>query len=199
MFVSYKWLQDYVDLSGISATELADKITLSGIEVEGVEKKSEGLKGVVIGHVLECEKHPDADKLNKCLVDIGQEEPVQIICGAPNVGKGQKVAVATVGAVLPGNFKIKKAKLRGEQSNGMICSLQELGIESKVVAKEYSVGIFNFPQDAKVGEDALEALGLDDEILELSITPNRSDALSMLGVAYEVAAILGRDVKWPVR
>ena len=127
MFVSYKWLQDYVDLSGINATELADKITKSGIEVEGVEKKSEGLKGVVIGHVLECEKHPDADKLNKCLVDIGAEEPVQIICGAPNVGKGQKVAVATVGAVLPGNFKIKKAKLRGEVSNGMICSLQELG------------------------------------------------------------------------
>lgn len=197
MFVSYKWLQDYVDLSGVSAAELADKITKSGIEVEGVEKKSEGLKGVVIGHVLECEKHPDADKLNKCLVDIGAEEPVQIICGAPNVGKGQKVAVATVGAVLPGNFKIKKAKLRGEVSNGMICSLQELGIESKLVAKEYSVGIFNFPQDAIVGEDALAALGLDDEVLELSLTPNRSDALSMLGVAYEVAAILGRDVKWP--
>ncbi|MCQ6273459.1 phenylalanine--tRNA ligase subunit beta [Bacillus sp. V3B] len=197
MFVSYKWLQDYVDLSGISAAELADKITKSGIEVEGVEKKSEGLKGVVIGHVLECEKHPDADKLNKCLVDIGAEEPVQIICGASNVGKGQKVAVATVGAVLPGNFKIKKAKLRGEVSNGMICSLQELGIESKLVAKEYSVGIFNFPQEATVGEDALVALGLDDEILELSLTPNRSDALSMLGVAYEVAAILGRDVKWP--
>jgi phenylalanyl-tRNA synthetase beta chain len=197
MFVSYKWLQDYVDLSGISATELADKITKSGIEVEGVEKKSEGLKGVVIGHVLECERHPNADKLNKCLVDIGAEEPVQIICGAPNVGKGQKVAVATVGAVLPGNFKIKKAKLRGEESNGMICSLQELGVESKLVAKEYSVGIFNFPQDAKVGEDALTALELDDEILELSITPNRADALSMLGVAYEVAAILGREVKWP--
>ncbi|MBB6445661.1 phenylalanine--tRNA ligase subunit beta [Bacillus benzoevorans] len=198
MFVSYKWLQDYVDLSGMSCSELAEKITKSGIEVEGVEKKSEGLKGVVIGHVLECEKHPDADKLNKCLVDIGAEEPVQIICGAPNVGKGQKVAVATVGAVLPNNFKIKKAKLRGEVSNGMICSLQELGIESKLVAKEYSVGIFNFPQDAKVGEDALEALALDDEILELSLTPNRSDALSMLGVAYEVAAILGREVKWPV-
>lgn len=197
MFVSYKWLQEYVDLSGISATELAEKITKSGIEVEGVEKKSEGLKGVVIGHVLEREQHPNADKLSKCLVDIGAEEPVQIICGAPNVGKGQKVAVATVGAVLPDNFKIKKAKLRGEESHGMICSLQELGIESKLVAKEYSVGIFNFPQDAEVGKDALEALGLDDEILELSITPNRSDALSMLGVAYEVAAILGREVKWP--
>ena len=198
MFVSYKWLQDYVDLSGINASELADKITKSGIEVEGVEKKSEGLKGVVIGHVLECEQHPNADKLNKCLVDTGGEAPVQIICGAPNVGKGQKVAVATVGAVLPGNFKIKKAKLRGEESNGMICSLQELGFESKLVAKEYSTGIFNFPQDASVGEDALAALGMDDEILELSITPNRADALSMIGVAYEVGAILGREVKWPL-
>ncbi|RFU65944.1 phenylalanine--tRNA ligase subunit beta [Peribacillus glennii] len=197
MFVSYKWLQDYVDLSGVTADELAERITKSGIEVEGVEKKSEGIKGVVIGHVLEREQHPNADKLNKCLVDIGQDNPVQIICGAPNVDKGQKVAVATVGAVLPGNFKIKKAKLRGEESNGMICSLQELGIEAKLVAKEFSTGIFVFPNDAKVGEDALEYLGLDDEVLELGLTPNRADCLSMLGVAYEVAAILGRDVKWP--
>ncbi|WP_026693708.1 phenylalanine--tRNA ligase subunit beta [Peribacillus kribbensis] len=197
MLVSYKWLQEYVDLSGISPEELAEKITKSGIEVEGVEKKSEGLKGVVIGHVLEKEKHPEADKLNKCLVDLGQENPVQIICGAPNVDKGQKVAVATVGAVLPGNFKIKKAKLRGEESNGMICSLQELGIEPKVVAKDYSSGIFVFPSDVEVGQDALAVLGLDDAILELGLTPNRADAMSMLGVAYEVAAILGREVKWP--
>ncbi|MDQ0220115.1 phenylalanine--tRNA ligase subunit beta [Peribacillus cavernae] len=197
MFVSYKWLQDYVDLSGIPADELAEKITKSGIEVEGVEKKSEGLKGVVIGRVLEREQHPNADKLNICQVDIGQEHPVQIICGAPNVAQGQKVAVATVGAVLPGNFKIKKAKLRGEESNGMICSLQELGIEAKLVAKEFSTGIYVFPDDAKVGEDALEYLGLADEILELGLTPNRADCLSMLGVAYEVGAILGREVKWP--
>ncbi|WP_409289696.1 phenylalanine--tRNA ligase subunit beta [Peribacillus sp. SCS-37] len=197
MFVSYKWLQDYVDLSGISPEELAEKITKSGIEVEGVEKKSEGLKGVVIGHVVEKEKHPQADKLNKCQVDLGGDQPVQIICGAPNVDKGQKVAVATVGAVLPGNFKIKKAKLRGEESNGMICSLQELGIEPKVVAKDYSTGIFVFPADAEVGEDALSQLGLDDSILELGLTPNRADAMSMLGVAYEVGAILGREVKWP--
>ncbi|WP_110927167.1 phenylalanine--tRNA ligase subunit beta [Bacillus massiliglaciei] len=197
MFVSYKWLQEYVDLSGITAAELADKITKSGIEVEGVEKKSEGLKGVVIGYVMEREQHPNADKLNKCLVDIGAEEPVQIICGAPNVDKGQKVAVATVGAVLPGNFKIKKAKLRGEESHGMICSLQELGIESKLIAKEYSSGIFVFPNEVEAGEDALMALGLDDEILELGLTPNRSDAMSMIGVAYEVAAILNREVKWP--
>ncbi|MFC4321023.1 phenylalanine--tRNA ligase subunit beta [Litchfieldia salsa] len=197
MFVSYKWLSEYVDLTGVSANELADLITKSGIEVEGVEVLGDGIKNVVVGHVLECEQHPDADKLNKCLVDVGDEEPVQIICGAANVGKGQKVVVAKVGAVLPGNFKIKKAKLRGQESHGMICSLQELGIESKLVSKEYSEGIFVFPTEVKPGDDALQQLNLDDEVLELSITPNRADALSMIGVAYEVAAILGREVKLP--
>ncbi|MBU8730486.1 phenylalanine--tRNA ligase subunit beta [Cytobacillus oceanisediminis] len=197
MFVSYKWLQEYVDLSGVTPAELAEKITKSGIEVEGVEVLNEGIKGVVVGHVLEREQHPNADKLNKCLVDTGAGEPVQIICGAPNVDKGQKVAVATVGAVLPGNFKIKRAKLRGEESNGMICSLQELGIESKLIAKEYAEGIYVFPNDTEVGQDALEQLNRDDQILELGLTPNRSDCLSMLGVAYEVAAILGRGVKLP--
>ncbi|KKB43354.1 phenylalanine--tRNA ligase subunit beta [Bacillus thermotolerans] len=197
MFVSYKWLSEYVNLGGMPAKELAEKITRSGIEVEGIEVLGEGVKGVVIGHVLEKEKHLNADKLNVCQVDIGEEEPVQIICGAPNVDKDQKVAVAKVGAVLPGNFKIKKAKLRGEASNGMICSLQELGIESKLVAKEYAEGIFVFPNDVTPGEDALAQLNLDDEVLELGLTPNRSDALSMLGVAYEVAAILDTDVKLP--
>lgn len=197
MFVSYKWLAEYVDLSGITPDELAEKITRSGIEVEGVDVLNEGMKGVVIGHVVEKEQHPDADKLNKCQVDLGDGELVQIICGAKNVDKGQKVAVATVGAVLPGNFKIKKAKLRGEVSNGMICSLQELGIESKLVAKEYSEGIFVFPSDVEVGKDALAKLNLDDAVLELGLTPNRSDALSMLGVAHEVAAILSREVKYP--
>ncbi|MEH6995267.1 phenylalanine--tRNA ligase subunit beta [Neobacillus drentensis] len=197
MFVSYKWLQDYVDLSGVSADELAEKITKGGIEVEGVEVLNEGITGVVVGHVVERVQHPNADKLSKCQVDIGQGEPVQIICGAPNVAQGQKVAVATVGAVLPGNFKIKKAKLRGEESNGMICSLTELGMEAKIVPKEYTEGIFVFPQDAEVGTDALALLNRDDEVLELGLTPNRSDCLSMLGVAYEVAAILGREVKLP--
>jgi phenylalanyl-tRNA synthetase beta chain len=197
MFVSYKWLQDYVDLTGVTAKELAEKITKSGIEVEGVDVLNEGIKGVVVGHVVERVQHPNADKLSKCQVDIGQGEPVQIICGAPNVAQGQKVAVATVGAVLPGNFKIKRAKLRGEESNGMICSLTELGMEAKIVPKEYSEGIFVFPQDAEVGTDALALLNRNDEVLELGLTPNRSDCLSMLGVAYEVAAILGRDVKLP--
>lgn len=197
MLVSYKWLQEYVDVTGVSAEELAEKITKSGIEVEGVDTLNEGMSGVVVGHVLECEKHPNAEKLNKTLVDLGQGEPVQIICGAPNVAQGQKVAVATVGAVLPGNFKIKKAKLRGEESNGMICSLQELGIEAKLVAKEFSEGIFVFPEDTEVGQDALAVLGRADQVLELGLTPNRADCLSMLGVAYEVGAILNKEVKLP--
>ena len=197
MFVSYKWLAEYVDLSGVTPDELAEKITRSGIEVEGVDVLNEGMKGIVIGHVVEKEPHPDADKLNKCQVDLGNDEIVQIICGAKNVDKGQKVAVATVGAVLPGNFKIKKAKLRGEVSHGMICSLQELGFEAKLVAKEYSEGIFVFPSDTEVGVDALQQLNRDDAVLELGLTPNRADALSMLGVAHEVAAILNRDVKYP--
>ncbi|MBO0992257.1 phenylalanine--tRNA ligase subunit beta [Bacillus sp. SD088] len=197
MLVSYKWLQEYVDLAGVSATELAEKITRSGIEVDGVEQKSAGVKNVVVGHVLECEKHPEADKLNKCTVDVGEEEPVQIICGAPNVAKGQKVAVAKVGAVLPGNFKIKKAKLRGEVSNGMICSLQELGIEGKLVSKDFAEGIFVFSDEVEVGADALALLNLDDKVLELDLTPNRADALSMLGVAYETAAILAREIALP--
>ncbi|CAG9611478.1 Phenylalanine--tRNA ligase beta subunit [Bacillus rhizoplanae] len=197
MFVSYRWLQEYVDIKDVTAQELADKITKSGIEVEGVEVLNKGVKGVVVGHVLECEKHPEADKLSKCLIDIGEEEPVQIICGAPNIAKGLKVPVAKVGAVLPGNFKIKKAKLRGEASHGMVCSLQELGIDGKLVAKDYAEGIFIFSSDVEVGADALEILNLHDEVLELGLTPNRADCLNMLGVAYEVAAIYGREVKLP--
>lgn len=197
MLVSYKWLQDYVDISDISAEDLAEKITRTGIEVEGVDHLGEGIKNVVVGHVLECNQHPDADKLNICQVDVGEEEPKQIICGAPNVAAGQKVVVAKVGAVLPGNFKIKKAKLRGELSEGMICSLQELGIDSKLVAKEYAEGIFVFPTDVEAGADALEQLNLDDRVLELGLTPNRADCLSMMGVAYEVAAVLDREVKLP--
>ncbi|WP_456273808.1 phenylalanine--tRNA ligase subunit beta [Bacillus sp. AK031] len=197
MFVSYKWLQDYVDLSGVAPEELAEKITRSGIEVEGVEVIGKEIKNVVVGHVLECEPHPDADKLNVCQVDVGEDEPVQIICGAPNVAKGQKVPAAKVGAVLPGNFKIKKAKLRGQASHGMICSLQELGVEGKLVPKEHAEGIYVFSQDAEVGTDAVAELNLDDAILELGLTPNRADCLSMLGVAYEVAAILGQSVKKP--
>ena len=196
MLVSTKWLKEYVNIEGIPAKELAEKITRSGIEVDAVIDRSQGMTNVVVGHVLDCVQHPDADKLRICQVDVGSET-TQIICGAPNVAKGQKVIVARPGAVLPGNFKIKKAKLRGEESHGMICSLQELAIEGKLVPKEYAEGIYVLPEDAVVGSDALAILGLDDTVFEFDLTPNRSDALSMIGVAYEVGAILSEVVSLP--
>lgn len=196
MLISYNWLKEYVNIE-ISPSELADKITKSGIEVEMVESLNKGISGVVVGYVQECIQHPNADKLRVCKVDIGQDEVSQIVCGAPNVAQGQKVAVAVPGAVLPGNFKIKKAKLRGEESLGMICSLQELGVDTKLVPKEYATGIFVMPSDAEPGSDALEYLNLNDHVLELGLTPNRADCLNVLGVAYEVAAILEQDVKLP--
>ncbi|WP_062355286.1 phenylalanine--tRNA ligase subunit beta [Bacillus kwashiorkori] len=197
MLVSYKWLQSFVDLTNVTPEELAEKITRTGIEVEGIEQKSKQVQNLVVGHVLECEQHPNAEKLNKCLVDIGEEEPVQIICGAPNVAAGQKVIVAKPGARLPGNLKIKRAKLRGEVSNGMICSLQEIGIEGKVVPKEFTDGIYVLPEDSEVGSDAISLLNLDDAVLELGLTPNRADCMSMIGVAYETSAILSRPVQLP--
>lgn len=196
MLVSLNWLKQYVDIDGITAEQLAEKITKSGIEVDGLERFAAPSTNVVVGYVESCEKHPDADKLNVCQVNTG-EETLQIICGAPNVKQGQKVAVAKPGAVLPGNFKIKKVKLRGIESNGMICSLQELGIDEKYVPKESADGIYVFQEDVVVGEDVTSLLNLDDYILELDLTPNRSDALSMLGMAYEVAAILDIPVKLP--
>ncbi|MGE7918517.1 phenylalanine--tRNA ligase subunit beta [Viridibacillus sp. NPDC093762] len=196
MLVSLKWLEQYVDLQGLEPAVLAEKITRSGIEVDGVANLAEGMKKLMVGEVKEKVKHPEADKLNICQVDFGEEELSQIVCGAPNVAVGQKVIVARPGAHLPGG-KIKKAKLRGEVSNGMICSLQELGIEGKLVPKAYSEGIFVLPAETPVGADPLEVLGLYDTVLELGLTPNRSDAMSMLGVAYEVGAILSEDVKLP--
>jgi len=197
VLISYKWLKEYVNIDDLTAEQVAEKLTRSGVEVDGVTALNEGISKLVVGKVLSCEKHPEADKLKICQVDVGEELPVQIVCGAKNVGEGQFVAVAKVGARLPGGMKIKRAKLRGEKSEGMICSLQELGLDAKTVPKKYSEGIFQFPQEMTIGEDALVPLGLDDTVLELDLTPNRADCLSMLGVAYEVAAILDREVYIP--
>ncbi|QHS22963.1 phenylalanine--tRNA ligase subunit beta [Virgibacillus sp. MSP4-1] len=196
MLLSLNWLKHYVDLDDISPDDLAEKITKGGIEVDGVEKLGEGLKNIVVGYVKSCEQHPNADKLNVCQVDVGEEE-LQIICGAPNVAAGQKVVVAKPGARLPGGMKIKKTKLRGEVSNGMICSLQELGVEQKFVQKEFEDGIFVLPKDTEVGSNAVDLLNLNDTILDLDITPNRADSFSMIGMAYEVAAILDKDLHLP--
>lgn len=196
MLVSINWLRNYVDIGSITPEELAEKITKSGIEVDGIEYIAEKSTNIVVGHVDSCEQHPNADKLNLCQVDTG-EEKLQIICGAPNIAQGQKVAVAKPGAVLPGNFKIKKVKLRGIESNGMICSLQELGIDEKYVPKDISEGIFVFPDEVIVGESVESLLNLNDAVLEFDLTPNRADALSMIGVAYEVAAILDENIELP--
>jgi phenylalanyl-tRNA synthetase beta chain len=197
MRVSYHWLSQYVDLSGVTAEQLAESLTRAGIEVEEVHALGDQLKNMVIGYVRECKPHPAADKLSLCQVDLGEGEPVQIVCGAKNVKAGQKVPVAKVGAVLPGGVKIKKAKLRGEVSEGMICSAKELGIDDRLQTEDQKAGIMVLPDDAPLGEDAISYLGLNDYILELSVTPNRSDCLSLLGVAYEVAAVLDRDLYLP--
>lgn len=196
MFVSLNWLRNYVDLGHLSPEELAEKITKSGIEVDGIEYIAEENNDVVIGYVDSCEKHPNADKLSLCNVDVG-EEKLQIICGAPNIAQGQKVAVAKPGAVLPGNVKIKQTKLRGVQSNGMICSLKELGLKEKYLPKGFSDGIVVLPEDVLIGESVRPILNLDDVVLEFDLTPNRADSLSMLGVAYEVAAILDKPILLP--
>ncbi|WP_313998233.1 phenylalanine--tRNA ligase subunit beta [uncultured Paenibacillus sp.] len=197
MKVSYRWLNEYIDLEGISAEELAERVTRGGIEVDGVEQLNKGVGNVVVGYVKSKEKHPDADKLNVCKVDAGQGEELQIVCGARNVDAGQKVPVALIGAKLPGGFQIKRAKLRGVESQGMICSAKELGINDKLLPKEQQEGILVLPEDAAVGTPIGEVLGIDDEVLELDLTPNRSDCLSMLGVAYEAGALTGRPVKLP--
>lgn len=197
MLVSLNWLKQYVNTQNLSNEDLAERITRSGIEVDAIIDRASGIQNVVVGYVESKEKHPEADRLNVCQVNVGEDGIQQIVCGAPNVAAGQKVIVARPGAKLPGGIKIKKSKLRGQESNGMICSLQELGIEGRVVPKAYAEGIYVLPEDAEVGSDALVYLGLRDTVLELGLTPNRSDALSMLGVAYEVAAILSEDVNVP--
>lgn len=197
MLVSYKWLKELVDID-VSSAELAEKMSTTGIEVEGVEVPAEGLSKLVVGHVLSCEDVPETH-LHLCQVDTGDDEPRQIVCGAPNVQAGINVIVAIPGARIADNYKIKKGKIRGMESLGMICSLQELGLPDAIIPKEFSEGIQILPDNAIPGDSIFSYLDLDDEIIELSITPNRADALSMRGVAHEVAAIYGKELKFPVK
>ncbi|WP_403424793.1 phenylalanine--tRNA ligase subunit beta, partial [Staphylococcus aureus] len=178
-------------------SNLAERITRTGIEVDDLIDYTKDIKNLVVGFVKSKEKHPDADKLNVCQVDIGEDEPVQIVCGAPNVDAGQYVIVAKVGGRLPGGIKIKRAKLRGERSEGMICSLQEIGISSNYIPKSFESGIYVFSEAQVPGTDALQALYLDDQVMEFDLTPNRADALSMIGTAYEVAALYNTKMTKP--
>lgn len=193
MKVKLEWLNELVDLSGLTVSEIVNTLGLYSIEVEGVEKVIEGTN-LVIGHVESKTPHPDSDHLNICMVNTGSEV-LQIVCGAPNVEAGQNIILAMEGAVLPGGFKIKKSKIRGVESNGMICSLGELGMEKKYVSEEYASGIYWFKDEVELGSNPLEKLNLADEVIELGLTPNRGDLLSMLGVAYEVSAVFNRPMK----
>lgn len=196
MLISNEWLKEYVTIDD-SVSNLAERITRTGIEVDDLIDYTKDIKNLVVGFVKSKEKHPDADKLNVCQVDIGEDEPVQIVCGAPNVDAGQYVIVAKVGGRLPGGIKTKRAKLRGERSEGMICSLQEIGISSNYIPKSFESGIYVFSEAQVPGTDALQALYLDDQVMEFDLTPNRADALSMIGTAYEVAALYNTKMTKP--
>ena len=182
MKFSELWLREWVN-PAIDSAALSDQITMAGLEVDGVDAVAGAFHGVVVGEVVECGQHPNADKLRVTKINVGGERLLDIVCGAPNCRQGLKVAVATVGAVLPGDFKIKAAKLRGEPSEGMLCSFSELGISDD------HNGIIELPLDATIGTDIRDYLKLDDNTIEISVTPNRADCLGIIGVARDVAVL----------
>ncbi len=192
--ISLNWVKDYIDLNGLDLKELAVKVTKAGINVEKVITNH--IDHLVVGEVLECVSHPDSDHLHVCQVNIGSET-TQIVCGAKNVRAGIKVIVALPGAILPGNFEIKKSTIRGVESNGMICALFELGLEEKT-EENYNKGIHELDADAPVGEDPLAYLGLDDTLYELDVHKHRNnDCYYHIGFAYEIASILNKKVTLP--
>lgn len=190
MKFSELWLREWVNTT-LDSEALSNQITMAGLEVDGVEPVAGAFHGVVVGEVVECGQHPNADKLRVTKINVGGERLLDIVCGAPNCRQGLKVAVATIGAVLPGDFKIKAAKLRGEPSEGMLCSFSELGISDD------HNGIIELPADAPIGTDIREYLKLDDNTIEISVTPNRADCLSLLGVARDVAVLNQTELKAP--
>ncbi|MDO7786690.1 phenylalanine--tRNA ligase subunit beta [Desulforamulus aquiferis] len=196
MRVSYNWLKEYVNID-IPAQELADRLTLSGIAVDAVDEPGAELENIVTGRITKIEGHPNADKLSVCSVDVGQEKSLQIVTGATNIKEGDIIPVALEGAKLAKGLQIKRSKLRGIESQGMLCSGQELGMEAKLMSPEMAHGILILAEDTPIGVDAKELLGLNDFILELDLTPNRGDALSVTGVARDVAAILNQELKMP--
>jgi len=188
MKVPYSWLADWVDIPW-NATELGARLTMAGFELDGLEPAASAFTGVVVAEILSAERHPQADKLQVCKVSVGSGEPVQIVCGAANARAGLRSALAVVGAKLPGDMNIKAAKLRGVESQGMLASAKELGLA------ETSAGILELPADAPVGTPLRDYLALDDYVLDLAITPNRGDAMSVVGIAREVAALTGKGLK----
>ena len=197
MQVSMKWLSDYLKID-CTADELAEKFTMAGIPVENVIHAGEGLEKVVTGKIVELKAHPDSDHLLVCQMDVGEENLLQIVTGAPNVKQGQVVPVALVGAHLPNGQKISKGKLRGVASNGMLCSADELKLELEKLPEEQKTGIYILPNDTPIGQPATKVLGLDDDILEFELTANRGDCFSVYGLIREAAVLLNATPKFPV-
>ena len=192
--IDLEWVKDYIDINDQDLKELAVKITKAGINIEKVITNH--IDNLVIGEVIECEMHPDSDHLHVCKVNVG-DKVLQIVCGASNVRKGLKVIVALPGAILPGDVEIKKSKIRGVESNGMLCALYELGLEEKT-EEAYNKGIYEVNDDAIVGMDAMEYLGLDNTLYELDVHKHRNnDCYYHIGFAYEIGAILNRKVTLP--
>ena len=192
MKLSTNFVKDYVDID-VDLKTLAEDMTGVGNEYDSAEKLINATN-LVVGEVIECEMHPDSDHLHVCKVNVGNEV-LQIVCGAPNVRKGLKVIVALVGAELPGDFKIKAGKIRGVESNGMLCSIAELGLDSKFLRPEDKEGIHELPETAVPGEDPIKLMGMDDGVIDFELTSNRGDLLSILGMAYEIGAIYDKKVK----
>lgn len=187
MKVSKNWLNEYLTLD-IEPKVIAEKIARTAVEIDSVKRPSEGLKKIVVGYVDSLVPHPDSDHLSVCQVDVGEEELIQIVCGAPNIAAGQKVIVALPNSRIADNVKIKRGKMRGQASEGMICALQEIGFSESVVPKEFVEGIYVMPEDAVPGEPVFDYLGMNDDIIDVDVTPNRADMLSMRGVAHELSA-----------
>ncbi|MDM1486565.1 MULTISPECIES: phenylalanine--tRNA ligase subunit beta [Acinetobacter] len=190
MKISENWLRTWVN-PAIDSEKLSDQLTMLGLEVDDLSPAAKPFTGVVVGEVLTVEQHPDADRLRVTTVNIGSGEPLQIVCGAPNVRAGMKAPVAMIGAVLPGDFKIKKGKLRGVESQGMLCGASEIDLEDKLD------GLLELPEDAPVGVNVREYLDLDDNVIDISITPNRGDCFSIRGIAREIAVINQLAVNTP--
>lgn len=195
MKLSYQWLNQYLPLEakGIKPAALAEKLARTSVEIDGVTTMAAGMKKVVVGEIMESKPHPDSDHLQVVQVKVADDEIIQVVCGAPNVVVGKKAITALSGARLADGVKIRRGKLRGIQSNGMLCALQELGFGDNLAPKPYDDGLWYLPDDAKVGESVFSYLGMDDPVIETDVTPNRGDMLSMLGNVNDLAAIYELD------
>jgi phenylalanyl-tRNA synthetase beta chain len=195
MKVPLNWLKDYVDIN-VTPEDFSDAMTISGSKVEGIEVQGEEITGVVTGEIISIEKHPNADRLLICQVNVGDRN-IQVVTGAPNVSVGDIIPIALDGSTLPGKIKIKRGKLRGVESQGMMCSIQELGISKEDYPGSIEDGILILKEGTEIGKDIKDILGINDTVIEFEITSNRPDCLNVLGIAREASATFKTELRKP--